>query len=162
MRNLQLLAVIGLATTSTCASAFAPHQLNTIVVRRSRYPAASVSLQHINCNKIIGYPRSDRRSIDCRSSLSTSLSAIPNLSTVSTSISGFYKTSPLLAGVIVGLVSRLTQYSSRSSRKDTKLSNLENKHCNNSNFAIRTLCSGLVLGILFELMIHGSIITMCA
>ena len=80
------------------------------------------------------------------------------MSTVTTSISGFYKAYPLLAGVIVGLVSRLTQY---SSQKDTKLS-LNNKHRNNSNFAIRALYSGLVLGILFEIMIHGGIIfSMC-
>ena len=75
---------------------------------------------------------------------------------MTTSISGFYKTSPLLAGLIVGLVSRITQY---SSRKDTKSFSLNNIHNNNSKFAIvRVLCSGLVLGILFEIMIHGNVI----
>jgi len=153
MHSLQLLAVIGLSTTSTCASAFVPHS-KTIVARHSRYPSTRVSLPHINCNKRIGYPkRSDRRSIDCRSSSSTAILSA-SISTIPTSISGFYKASPLLAGVIVGLVSRLTQY---TSRKDTKVS-LNNKHSSNSNFAIRTLCSGLVLSILFEIMIHGSII----
>ena len=156
MHSLQLLAVIGLATTSNCASAFVvPHQLNTIVVRRSSYPSTRVSLQHINCNERIGYHRSGR-SIDCRSSSSTSLSAIASLSTVTTSISGFYKASPILAGLIVGLVSRLTRYTSRISRKDTKLSLVP--ITNNSNLAIRALCSGLVLGTLFELLIHGGII----
>ena len=155
MRSLQLLAAaISLAIISTCASAFSMPHSNTIDVHRSRYPSTRVSLQHINCNERIGYHRSGR-SIDCRSSLSTSLSAIPILSAVTTSISGFYKASPLLTGVIVGLVSRLTQH---TSRKDTKLSSLINKHSNNSNFAMRVLCSGLVFGILFEIMIHSGVI----
>ena len=156
MRSLHnlLVAVISRAIISTCTSAFVPHS-NTIGVHcSSRYPSTSVSLQRTNCNKRIGYPRS-YRSIDCRSSSSTSLSA--SISTITTSISGFYKASPLLAGIVVGLVSRLTPYSSRSSRKDTKLSSLYNQ--NNTNFAIRVLCSGLVLGTLFELLIHGSIIS---
>ena len=160
MKSLKLLAVIVLTATSTCTSAFVStiHQPKTIDVNYNSYPSTRVSLQHINCNKRIGNPRSSRSSIDCRSSssLSTSLVAIPQA--VATSISGFYKASPLLAGVIVGLVSHLTRYSSRVSRKDTKLLSLNNKIRNNSNFTIRTLCSGLVLSILFEIMIHGSII----
>jgi len=154
----RLLAVIGLATPSNCATAFvSTPQSKAVDVHRSSYPSTSVSLQHIDCNKRIGYPTRSGRN-DCRSSssISTSLSAIISLSTITTSISGFYKASPLLTGLIVGLVSRLTQY---SSRKDTKLSSLNNKHSSKSNFAIiRVLCSGLVLGILFEIMIHGGII----
>jgi len=110
--SLQLLAVIVLSTASTHAIAFVSiPQPKTIDVHRSSYPSTSVSQPHIDCNnKRKGYPkRSDRRSIDCRtSSSSTSLSA--NLSTITTSISGFYKAYPLLAGVIVGLISRLTQH----------------------------------------------------
>ena len=158
MRSLQLLAAIGLITTSTHATAFV--SIVPTTVHCSRYPSTSVSLHHINCNKRKGYPTRSCRNIDFRSSssLSATLSAITSLSTMTTSISGFYKAYPLLAGVIVGLVSRLTQY---SSQKDTKLS-LNNKHRNNSNFAIRALYSGLVLGILFEIMIHGGIIfSMC-
>lgn len=165
MHSLQLLAVIGLATTSNCATAFVSLCTpKTIGVHASRYPSTRVSLQHINCYKRKGYHRrSGRRSIGCRSSSSTSLSAIPSPQAVTTSISGFYKAYPLIAGIIVGLVSRLTQYTSRTSRKDTKLSSLNNhNNRNKTNFAIRTLCSGLVLGILFETIIHGSIIfSMC-
>jgi len=151
MHSLQLLAVIvGLATISTCASAF-------VSIRRSIYPSISVSLQHINYNnKRKGYQRRSCSNVDCRSRSSISLSA--SILTVTTSISGFYKVYPLLAGVIVGLISRITQ---QSSRKDTELPSLNNKHINRnkSNFAIiRVLCSGLLLGILFEIMIHGSII----
>ena len=156
MKSLQLLAAIGLITTSTHATAFV--SIVPTTVHCSRYPSTSVSLHHINCNKRKGYPTRSCRNIDFRSSssLSATLSAITSLSTMTTSISGFYKAYPLLAGVIVGLVSRLTQY---SSRKDTKLSSLNNKHSNNnSNFAMGALCSGLVVSILFEIMIHGSII----
>ena len=150
MRSLQLLVAIGLTVTSSAFVSISPTTLHC-----SRYPSTSASLKHINCNRNSnGYRRkSCRNYVDCRSSLSISFSA--SISTVTTSISGFYKTSPLLAGVIVGLFSRLTQY---TSRKDNKFSLNNNKHSNNTNFVIRALCSGFILGILFEIMIHGSII----
>ena len=154
MHSLQLPLVVSIASNSASAFVSIPHS-KTIDVSRSIYPSTSVSLQHINCYKRNGYRRkSCRNYVDCRSSSSTSLSA--SISAVTTSISGFYKTSPLLAGVIVGLFSRLIHY---TSRKDTKSFSLNIKHNNNTNFAIiRVLCSGLVLGILFEIVVHGSII----
>jgi len=160
MHSLQLLLVVSIASNS--ASAFVSISHQNIVIHHSGYPSTRVSLQHVNCNKRRGYPkRSDRRSIDRGSSSSTAILSATSISIITTSISGFYKASPLLAGIIVGLISRLTQY---SSRKDTELPSLNNKHINRnkSNFAMRALCSGLLLGILFEIMIHDSVIfSMC-
>ena len=99
-------------------------------------------------------------------SSSTSLSAIAITSLPSaaaSSISAFYKASPLIAGFSIGLLCRILQYTQDVNNNNS--TNIKRRFSlrrgRSSNFAM-VLCLGLVLGLLIEVLMHaGAVAPMC-
>jgi len=100
------------------------------------------------------------------SSLSSAAVAITSLpsAAAATSISSFYKASPLIAGFSIGLLCRMIQYT-QDVNNNTNSTNIKSRFSlrreRSSNYAI-VLCLGLVLGLLIEVLIHaGAVVPIC-
>lgn len=93
-------------------------------------------------------------------SSSTSLSAaappIQSISAAATSISTFYKASPLIAGFSIGLLCRMIQYT-QDANNNTNTTNIKERFSlrrRSSNYAM-VLLLGLVLGLLIEVLLYA-------
>jgi len=91
------------------------------------------------------------------SSLSSAAVAITSLPlTIATSISSFYKASPLIAGCTIGLLCRIIQYAQDvNNNNNTDIKRRFSLRRRSSNYAM-VLCLGLVLGLLIEVLMYAS------
>jgi len=107
---------------------------------------------------------SNRHIISSTSSTSsTSLSAVAITRlplAAALSISTFYKATPLIAGFSIGLFCRLVQFT-QDVNNNTNSTNIKRRFSlsrgRSSNYAMG-LCLGLVLGLVFEVLMHAGIV----
>lgn len=109
--------------------------------------------QHHRINNINHYSASSSISLSAISAV-----AITNLPlAAATSISTFYKASPLIAGFSIGLLCRMIQYAQdvNNNNNSTDIKRRFSLRGRSSCHYALVLCLGLVLGLLIEVLMHA-------